>query len=287
MLMLPSLSLLLCTACNSIEHSSASNPIRADVPTLALRQPPGPPARTQPTARLAAESSGPNRDVWSDLVEAPSTVGNDLYNIFSTLDAWLLVGGAYLGDQFLEQSDLADNSNRYFRDHSVYSNDTSKFLKNLGTGPVVFAGAGAWYLYEDHLNSEEGLTESKKLLRSLASTGLSGLAFKLAANNDRPNGKRHGFPSGHASLTVAATTSLWHSYGPEIGVPAAIVSSLIMLQRLDSRYHDPGDIIGGAALGWMVATSIAQESPVRLFGAQVLPGVSPDGGPMVSLHWNR
>ena len=102
-----------------------------------------------------------------------------------------------------------------------------------------------------------------KLLRSLSTTGLSTLAFKKLFADQRPNGAKGGYPSGHTSMSVTAASSLWYSYGAKVGGPAMILASLVALQRLDSRAHEMGDVIGGAVLGWVVARSLERRGAAR------------------------
>jgi hypothetical protein len=49
-------------------------------------------------------------------------------------------------------------------------------------------------------------------------------------------------------------------------------------QRLDSREHHFSDVLFGAALGWVVAEQVMKEHRPEIFGGEVVPYVSADGG---------
>jgi undecaprenyl-diphosphatase len=63
------------------------------------------------------------------------------------------------------------------------------------------------------------------------------------------------FPSGHsASAFACATVIAWAS--PRLAVPAFVLAALVAWSRVYVGVHWPLDVLGGAALGVLVATAL-------------------------------
>ena len=60
------------------------------------------------------------------------------------------------------------------------------------------------------------------------------------------------FPSGHTVSSFVAMTVLWR-FDRRLGIPAAVVGSLIAFSRMYLYVHFPTDILAGAVLGVAVA----------------------------------
>lgn len=61
------------------------------------------------------------------------------------------------------------------------------------------------------------------------------------------------FPSGHASMIFAFSTSLWFLF-PRLRTLWVLIATLVLIGQIGMYYHFVSDIIAGAALGFMVAS---------------------------------
>ena len=95
----------------------------------------------------------------------------------------------------------------------------------------------------------------------IAVTTLEGLG-KVAIGRSRPGGMRLGFPSGHTAAAAAfypmacyffeGVVRRWVKHA--LYALAAVLIVLVAVSRMVLRVHWPLDVVGGAALGILVAT---------------------------------
>jgi membrane-associated phospholipid phosphatase len=70
------------------------------------------------------------------------------------------------------------------------------------------------------------------------------------------------FPSGHATMAFAcATVVAWHE--PRLAFPAFVLAGAIAWSRVYNGVHWPLDVLGGAALGILIATALLMLVRVR------------------------
>ena len=94
------------------------------------------------------------------------------------------------------------------------------------------------------------------------------------------------FPSGHAATAFAcATVIAWAS--PRLAVPAFVLAALVAWSRVYVGVHWPLDVLGGAALGVLVATALLKLARGR---PRLRPGrqqADPDADPAAGGRRNR
>jgi membrane-associated phospholipid phosphatase len=93
--------------------------------------------------------------------------------------------------------------------------------------------------------------------------------LKYATQRERPDGSgATSFPSGHASATFAAATTLERHLGWRYVVPAYVIASYVAVSRLPANRHWLSDVVFGAAVGIIsgrtVTSNEAQPYPVSV-----------------------
>lgn len=123
----------------------------------------------------------------------------------------------------------------------------------LGTGiPGALIGLGTLgygLKYDDEHSVNSGQAHLEALVASFGYTTL----IKNVARRNRPDSDTPvSFPSGHTSTTFTSAAVLMDMYGPWVGVPALVLSTLTGISRLNADAHFLSDVVFGATLGYIV-----------------------------------
>jgi membrane-associated phospholipid phosphatase len=96
-----------------------------------------------------------------------------------------------------------------------------------------------------HKDMEGAVPFAESFAASMAAT----YGLKYTINEQRPNGGKHSFPSGHTSSAFSGAAFIQQRYGWLYGIPAYLVASFVGYSRIESRNHRFGDVLAGAAIG--------------------------------------
>lgn len=180
-------------------------------------------------------------ELWNDHVEPTLEKG------FDTNGIYILAGGLALSGLMQEQ----DQTNLRAVQNSVdLDGSQDDFGDFAGTGVLGLMIAGGQYLLDDQ-------SEAVAHVETIMYTGFSVAIMKAVFNRSRPNNGQHSWPSGHTSTMFATATSLTYSYGWKAAVVAYPIALLTALQRMDSNYHWPSDLVAGATMGIFWARAVS------------------------------
>ena len=113
---------------------------------------------------------------------------------------------------------------------------------DAGLVGIPLAAVGITALNHDH-NGLIQLSETE-LLNIGVTEGL-----KYAVNEERPNGGKHSFPSGHTSIAFASAGYIHQRYGWQTGLPFEILAAVVGYSRVKTHDHHWYDVVAGAAIG--------------------------------------
>lgn len=228
---------------------------------------PGQDATSKEKMKYATDS------LWSDLGTLPSEIYNGMGRIYLQRDnfiALLLAGGASVAMHASgADDDIADN----FEDHKVLSDFSDKALDFVGGPGTHFALTGVWYLASAYNGDELNKQRSWTMLKALSYTGFTTLSLKLIRDNDTPNGKWLGWPSGHTASSFCVASVFDEFYGPAVGIPSYLLAGVVAYRMMEVGDHWGSDVVFGAVLGYITGHSVAGEDRGKweIAGFDVVP----------------
>ncbi|MCG3128958.1 MAG: hypothetical protein CHACPFDD_03854 [Phycisphaerae bacterium] len=264
-------------------------------PIAALDAPQSQPASDRDPGAAGAEVAYAwKHDVWRQASsEMKRFAGREFWlgfkRSFWRLDNALFLAGAMGASIAIRETGVDDTVRARVRGHQQFG-DLDETMQIIGNPGTHFAAAGVAWLGSTLLEDVHGHEFAKTLIEALAVNGVTTTVLKVSANTRAPDGDSLAWPSGHTSsaFTVAAVANEY--YGPLVGIPSFALATLVGYQRIDSRVHDLSDVVFGAALGYVVGTSIAREDRAALpeiFGMKVLPYSDPQTGAAGLALWGQ
>lgn len=88
-----------------------------------------------------------------------------------------------------------------------------------------------------------------ELFETASATIVTTDALKYLIQEKRPDGGTLSFPSGHTSISFAASGFIQQRYGLKYALPAYAASIFVAYSRLSCHYHWTQDVVAGAAIG--------------------------------------
>ena len=95
------------------------------------------------------------------------------------------------------------------------------------------------------------------------------LSPKIQSLSKRPDGENfEGFPSGHTASAFAAVGFLQKRYGLRLGLPAAVIASVVGISRIHAQRHTITQVICGGMLGFFLSFILASRRDDKRIGAR-------------------
>jgi membrane-associated phospholipid phosphatase len=183
-----------------------------------------------------------------------------------------------------------------------------KTVSALGSPLTGGAIAGAFYLIGRARKDQYARTTGILSIRAAADSVIIVQALKAATQRPRPTfsgGTRrdhkadgqffsggNSFPSGHAIGAFSVATVIAERYRNRLWVPVTAYSlaGLVGIARIAERQHFPSDVFVGAVLGYLIGQHVAhsaEDAPKSGWNhLRFAPGMSPGGGPAITIAWD-
>ena len=188
------------------------------------------------------------------LKKIPANLGKNFLKIFTKQNlSTLYTGAAVTGIS----STFDDEVHEYFAKGNVEST-WAEIASTIGK-PYVLAPAVTTVLILGHHSSDERFRAFSYALTEgyILNYGLT-QGIKYATSRDRPDhSNSQAFPSGHASDTFMIATVLNRYYGKKAGLIGYSAAVVISASRLKKDRHWLSDVVGGAALGYIVGRDVS------------------------------
>lgn len=217
------------------------------------------------------------RSVGHDLREMPGTLWDDTKATVTNPTSLVLLALAGSAATLRAGGD-ACVEDHYERRGSQLGSTLDSAGDILGSPAFHFPVAGVMYAASLARNDTRNYEVSKTLMNALAINGATTLTLKAIVRTRRPDGGRHGWPSGHASSSFCLATVMHESYGPWVGVPMYGFATFVAYQRIDSHNHHLSDVVSGAFLGMAIGHAVSRNHEARIFGMDVVPYTDPQRG---------
>ncbi len=220
----------------------------------------------------------------NDFADLPNNILEDSKDTFLRSDnitALLLAGGATIAMNQGPDKDIEG----YFDKHEVSHGFADRSLKFVGSPVFHFGAAGLWYALSADNQDEFNKNRAWIMVRALCVTGLATVSLKAIRDDETPAGNRWAWPSGHTSSSFAAASVLDEFYGPEVGIPAYVLATLVGIRMADQADHWASDVVFGATLGWVVGHTVAGKGKkLEIAGFTVLPYTASNSGAVIGVN---
>ena len=215
------------------------------------------------------------KSAGADLRGLPGNVIEDSGTTFSRSDNLIAILAAGGVSVIMNNTEADDKLATNFERHRAFKGFSDESLYTIGGPGAHFALTGLWYAVSvqngDEFNKERAWT----MMRALSVTGAVTVGLKAARNNHSPNGAELAWPSGHTASSFTVASVLDEFYGPQVGIPAYTLASVVAWRMMDTGDHWGSDVVFGVTLGWVVGHTIAGEHrKLEIAGFRVLPYIA-------------
>ena len=131
--------------------------------------------------------------------------------------------------------------------------------KYIGNPAILGSASVGLFLVSRKSDDRRFRSFSYSLVQGMITSAGVGFSGKVAFQRLRPNGQNNlSFPSGHASDSFMFATVAAEHYGWKVGIPAYAVASYVAATRLADRKHHLTDVVGGAAIGYLIGKAVSR-----------------------------
>ena len=116
---------------------------------------------------------------------------------------------------------------------------------------------GANYYLNDN---EDSKRQAIGMAKATIYSGLITDIIKPIINEQRPNGGRSSFPSGHSTTAFAFASFAASEHPWYIGFPAYLLASYVGYCRMQDNYHYLHDVMAGATIGMSYGIALSMNS---------------------------
>lgn len=178
-------------------------------------------------------------------------IGEDIISPVTNKDAQkaLIIGSSATLIVSLFKTSLVRNVQREVHDKNLLcckltapGNDFLQFVPNI---IYTLAYGLDFYIHEDQDSKRRAIGMAKASLYSGLIVGI----LKPAINEQRPNGGKHSFPSGHTTTAFSFASFVATEHPWYVGVPAYVMASYVGYCRIQDNYHYLHDVMAGATIG--------------------------------------
>lgn len=159
-----------------------------------------------------------------------------------------------------------------------------------GNGLVAGGAIGGLFLFGLRSDNEKFRGFTYSLAQGFVVNHSITSGLKMGIHRLRPDGRNaQSFPSGHTSTSFMWATVAANTYGWKAGLPAYLAATYIGASRLSSKSHHLTDVVAGAAIGYLVGSTVSRRygfgyDPSRRLNWNV--GAVPGGGLGAGLELN-
>ncbi len=210
----------------------------------------------------------------TSLKRFPQNLGGNFLGLFSTKNVLpLATGGTATAFVSMFDDELKDQWGKHGESSTI-----GEVGSALG-GPAVVYPAVAGLLIGGHYSSSERFRSFTYSLAqaTVINEGMT-QGLKYAVGRTRPDeSDNRSFPSGHASTSFMIATVVERSYGRKAGIIGYSAATFISFSRIRENKHWASDVAGGAALGYIVGSSVSRRGglSVRAGKITLVPAFDP------------
>jgi membrane-associated phospholipid phosphatase len=247
--------------------------VRASCPVMLILALAVPAVADDPPGAVERERPAPSRDGRRTLTRLPVNLARGTAGLFGAPNAIpFAVGASATALAFTQEDSVRDR----LRGDDL--GGLQSFGDKLGDAVVVVPLTAGLLLAGRATHDTRFRNMTYDLAQAQIATTALGGAMKRIVGRERPNGTNsHSFPSGHSYSWFAMATVVERHYGLPVAAPVFALWALTGTSRIANDTHYAGDVVAGAALGYLVARATVRvnDEPQAERGArwQVVPAL--------------